>query len=206
MSIQLTLPRQKSQFDFMNVLNEKLHTDLRDCTACGICTACCPARNFMEYAPMRVIELARLGEKDRLVNSKDLYACTDCKLCTQRCPVNIPVAEVFDALRMAAVSSGAAQQLNKKKAEFYQNFLVQATAWGRLRPDEDIGWGNGGSKAGAGGGLLGFLGGNKKEKREPLNSIRDVPSFYDMDRRLKGLPEPEPARAEPEKKRGKGRR
>jgi heterodisulfide reductase subunit C len=152
---------------------------------------------------MRIIELVRLGEKDRLLNSKDLYACTDCKLCTQRCPADLPVAEVFDHLRKLSVAAGAARQLNKKKSDFYDHFLAQAAAWGRLRPDEDIGWG-GGVKS-AGGGLLGFFG-PKKEKREPLNAIRDVPSFYDMDRRVKGLPEPEPPKQEEAKKPGKGRR
>ncbi|MGH8103145.1 MAG: 4Fe-4S dicluster domain-containing protein [bacterium] len=206
MRIQLSLPRQKPQFDFMNQLNEKLHTELRDCTACGICTACCPSRNFMEYAPMRVIELARLGEKDRLLNSKDPFACTDCKLCSQRCPVNIPVAEVFDELRMMAVATGAAQQLNKRKADFYQNFMAQAAAWGRLRPDEDIGWGGGPkTTGGGGGGIRGFFG-PKKEKREPLNSIRDVTSFFDFDRRLKGIPDPEPPKVEEVKKPARGRR
>jgi len=188
MGIELTIEKQKGQLDFMNWVRDSLGTDLRTCTLCGICTACCPARVSMEFAPMKIIELIRLGEQERVLSSKDLWECTDCKLCTQRCPVNIPVAEVLDVLRFRALKEARTER-SKSKVDFYTRFLEQVKTYGRLDPGEDLGWET--SSRPAGGGVLGVFA--KKQKREPLATIRDVPSFFEFYRKLHGIAE-EPAK------------
>ncbi len=193
MGIQLTIEKQKRQLDFLNWVRDTLGTDLRTCTLCGICTACCPARVNMEFAPMKIIELIRLGERDRVLTSKDLWECTDCKLCTQRCPVEIPVAEVLDVLRYLSLKESRTER-SKSRVDFYARFLEQVKTYGRLEPGEDLGWGTP-SRPGGGGGVLGMFA--KKQKREPLATIRDVPSFFEFYKKLHGIAEEPPPEMKP---------
>ncbi len=146
----------------------------------------------MTYGPMQVIELLRLGEKEEVLKSKDLWSCTDCYYCSQRCPVRIPVAEIFDRLRLESVQKYP--EVGKRWLNYYQNFGQRVEEFGRLDPAEDIGWVRPKPPA------KGFFGGGSKKKREPLSSIRDVPSFFEFLRRWKGLPEPE-VKEEKKKKR-----
>lgn len=159
-------------------------TDLRDCTLCGICSAVCPSFPLMSFGPMQIIELLRLGEKAQVLQSTDLWWCTDCYLCSQRCPVNIPVAEIFDRLRLESVS--LSPKAGSRWVEYARNFASQLERYARIDPAEDLAWTYPKPPA------RGFFGAkSEKKKREPLPSIRDVPSFFEFWRRWKGLPEPE---------------
>jgi heterodisulfide reductase subunit C len=171
-----------------------LKADFRVCTDCGICTAICPARPFMEFAPMRMVQLLLLDARDRLVAAPDAFACTNCGYCTQYCPVSLPVAEFVDFLRDEVRKDGANTK-RQKQEKYTREVLKNLDQWGRLEAG-DLGWANATTKGG--GGIFGVFG--RGEKRQPLNVIRDVPSVFDFLKRLRGEPVEPPAAKEKDRK------
>lgn len=184
--------------EFLKRVNRTLKADFRVCTDCGICTAVCPAKTFMKFGPMRVIQLTLLDARDRLLDAPDAFACTNCSYCTQYCPVGLPVAELFDLLRDEIRKSDGNAKCAKQQ-KYTQEILKNLSQWGRLEA-QDLGWGSGSS--GKSGGLLSVFG--RGEKRQPLNVIRDVPSVFDFLKRLRGEPS-EPEQAKQKDKKGKRR-
>lgn len=179
---------------FLAEVNSALTADFRTCTDCGICSAVCPARAFMDFGPMRVVQLTLMGAGDRLLSAPDAFACTNCGVCTQYCPVGLPVAELFDFLRDRIRKSGHNPKF-QKQAKFAQEVLKNLGEWGRLEP-QDLGWAPGGSAKR--GGLRTIFG--RGEKRQPLNVIRDVPSVFDFLKKLRGeWVETEPATSKDKK-------
>jgi heterodisulfide reductase subunit C len=182
---------------FLSQVNGALKADFRVCTECGICTAVCPAKPFMEFAPMRVVQLLLLETRSRLIAAPDAFACTNCGFCTQYCPVGLPVAELFDLLR-DEIRKTDAHPKRQKQEKFTREVLKSVEQWGRLEAS-DFGWASASTK---GGGLLGIFG--RGEKRQPLSVIRDVPSVFDYFKRLRGEPV-ESAEAKGTDKKGKRR-
>ncbi|MCX7608923.1 MAG: 4Fe-4S dicluster domain-containing protein, partial [Anaerolineales bacterium] len=60
----------------------------------------------MEYGPDRILRMVQLGERERLLKSRDIWLCAACETCGTRCPNDIDIAKVMDALRMEALRSG----------------------------------------------------------------------------------------------------
>ncbi len=171
----------------LGTVQEKLGADFRDCTECGICTAVCPVAGSMRYGPMRVVQLLLLGDEETLRSLPDFYVCTACDWCTQRCPEDLPVAELFSYFRSRWPDTEAARPIRQKVAQL----LKAVEEWGRLEA-EDLGW-----KVSRRRGLLG-----RGPRREPLQEIRDVPSYRHLFYRLRGE---EPPQEPDRRKRRRGR-
>ena len=87
------------------------------CFQCGTCTSDCPVARFSdEYRPRRIIRMAQLGLKERVLNSGTLWLCAACFTCTDRCPQGVEVASVIRVLRNLAAEKGIVPQVFRDQA------------------------------------------------------------------------------------------
>jgi heterodisulfide reductase subunit C len=79
----------------MKTLYEQLSEDVRfregmnACINCGTCTAVCPAAEFYDYDPRRIVDLVQSkneAEIERLLRSDAIWFCGECMSCVTRCP------------------------------------------------------------------------------------------------------------------------
>jgi heterodisulfide reductase subunit C len=61
---------------------------------CGVCTAICPAAEFYDYDPRKIVTLVQSGENgeiESLLKSETIWYCGECMSCKTRCPRgNVP--------------------------------------------------------------------------------------------------------------------
>jgi heterodisulfide reductase subunit C len=62
----------------------------------------------MQYGPDRIIRLIELGDRGRVLATKDIWLCATCETCSARCPNDIDVAKIMDTLRHMSVVAGVA--------------------------------------------------------------------------------------------------
>lgn len=79
----------------MGKLYEKLAQDVRfaeglkACINCGTCTAICPAAEFYNYQPRRIVDILQTqddGQIESLMKSDTIWYCGECMSCVTRCP------------------------------------------------------------------------------------------------------------------------
>jgi len=81
--------------------------DVMACFACGTCTAGCPVRAINEeYNPRRIIRMALLGMRERVLRSEFIWLCSTCYTCDERCPQGVRIADVMIVLKNIAVKDG----------------------------------------------------------------------------------------------------
>jgi heterodisulfide reductase subunit C len=94
---------------------EKLDEDVRfrdglkACLNCGVCTAVCPAAEFREYDPRKImITLQRRNEEEliNLLRGETIWNCGQCMSCKTRCPRDNTPGMVIQALRKLSQESG----------------------------------------------------------------------------------------------------
>jgi len=77
------------------------------CFACGTCTATCPIREVNEkYNPRKIIRMALLGMKERVLSSDFIWLCAGCYSCTERCPQDVKITDLMNAIKNIAVKEG----------------------------------------------------------------------------------------------------
>lgn len=77
------------------------------CFQCGTCTADCPVSRFSDtYRPRKLLRMAQLGLKDRVLSSDQLWLCAACYTCVDHCPQDVEISSVIRALRNMAVQEG----------------------------------------------------------------------------------------------------
>jgi heterodisulfide reductase subunit C len=80
---------------------------IRRCFACGTCTASCPVREVTErYNPRRIIHMAVLGLRERVLSSDFIWLCSTCYSCYERCPQDVRITELMHAIKNVAVREG----------------------------------------------------------------------------------------------------
>ncbi|MGD8633646.1 MAG: 4Fe-4S dicluster domain-containing protein [Anaerolineales bacterium] len=82
-----------------NLLYAAKGSPLRDCIQCGTCSGTCPAVEFMDYTPRRMIGMILADMKEEVLNSNTFWMCASCFHCTVRCPSDIDIAETMYALK-----------------------------------------------------------------------------------------------------------
>jgi heterodisulfide reductase subunit C len=81
--------------------------NIKACFACGTCSAGCPIREIDErYNPRRIIRMALLGMRDRVLSSDFIWLCSTCYTCYERCPQDVRLVEVMNVLKNMAVQAG----------------------------------------------------------------------------------------------------
>jgi heterodisulfide reductase subunit C len=100
---------------------------LQLCFQCGTCTGDCPIARFSEvYHPRKLIRMAQLGMKKRLLRSEALWLCAACFTCVDHCPQGVDLAGILRALRNMAVKNGIIPAVSK---EITENILKTGYAY-----------------------------------------------------------------------------
>jgi len=77
------------------------------CFQCGTCTADCPIARFSDfYRPRKLVRMAQLGLKKRLLSNDVIWLCSTCFTCVDRCPQDVGIANIVRAIRNLSVKEG----------------------------------------------------------------------------------------------------
>jgi heterodisulfide reductase subunit C len=77
------------------------------CFQCGTCTADCPISRFSDsYRPRKILRMAQLGLKEKVLSSDQLWLCAACYTCVDHCPQDVEISSVIRALKNMAVKEG----------------------------------------------------------------------------------------------------
>ncbi len=99
--------------------------NIKRCFQCGTCNVSCPIREIDEkYNPRKIIRMALLGMKDRVLSSDFIWLCTACYTCQERCPQDVRIPEMMNAIKNLAVKEGYIHDSFVKQAE-----LIESTGW-----------------------------------------------------------------------------
>ncbi len=82
---------------------------LNACINCGTCTAICPAAEFYDYDPRKIVILVQTKneeEIEKLLKSEQIWYCGECMSCVTRCPRNNAPGLILMALRTIAQDLG----------------------------------------------------------------------------------------------------
>jgi len=99
----------------MESLYGKLAEDIRfqegmkACINCGTCTAVCPAAEFYDYDPRRIVDLVQSKndtEIEQLLRSDAIWFCGECMSCVTRCPRSNAPGLIIMALRSLSQELG----------------------------------------------------------------------------------------------------
>lgn len=87
-----------------------------ECFHCVKCTSGCPAAEVLEVQPHNLVNLARIGFADDLLESESIWCCAMCLKCKERCPQRVAPADLILALRNVAVEAGVSVPEGLSKA------------------------------------------------------------------------------------------
>lgn len=77
------------------------------CVQCATCSSGCPVAFVSEkFNPRRIIRMAILGLKDRVLKEDFVWYCAACYTCSERCPQDVRIPDLMSAIRNIAVSEG----------------------------------------------------------------------------------------------------
>ena len=76
---------------------------IKDCIQCGTCSGSCPLSRYMDHSPRKLINMARAGFKDEVLQSVTIWLCASCYSCTSNCPRDIKVTDLMYTFRQRAI-------------------------------------------------------------------------------------------------------
>ncbi len=82
---------------------------LKACMNCGVCTAICPAAEFYEYDPRKIVDIVQHRDNSeliRLLKSETIWYCGECLSCKTRCPRGNTPGYIIMALRTLSQKLG----------------------------------------------------------------------------------------------------
>ena len=85
--------------EISNLMYSPHSNPLNACLQCGTCSGSCPAIDFMDETPRRLIGMINANLKDDALATNTAWACASCYHCTVRCPASIDVAGVMYAFK-----------------------------------------------------------------------------------------------------------
>ena len=80
---------------------------LNHCIQCGSCSGTCPAVDFMDQTPRRLIGMINANLKEDVINANTYWVCSSCYHCTVRCPAKIDIAGVMYAAKRYSSQNNA---------------------------------------------------------------------------------------------------
>ena len=72
---------------------------ITDCLQCGTCSGTCPAADFMDHTPRKLIGMIGANLRDEVLGSNTFWSCASCYHCSVRCPAGIDIADMMYALK-----------------------------------------------------------------------------------------------------------
>jgi heterodisulfide reductase subunit C1 len=99
----------------MGTLYDQLAQDIRfreglkACLNCGTCTAICPAAEFYNYQPRKIVDILQTKDDEQieaLLKSDLIWYCGECMSCVTRCPRNNAPGLLIQALRSLSQDLG----------------------------------------------------------------------------------------------------
>jgi heterodisulfide reductase subunit C len=99
----------------MGNLYDQLSEDVRfeeglnACMNCGVCTAICPAAEFYNYDPRKIVDTVQTKDDDKiteLLKSETIWYCGECMSCKTRCPRGNAPGLIIMALRSLSQDLG----------------------------------------------------------------------------------------------------
>ena len=82
---------------------------LKACMNCGVCTAICPAAEFYDYDPRKVVDAVQTRDDEeiiKLLKSETIWYCGECMSCKTRCPRGNTPGFIIMALRTLSQKLG----------------------------------------------------------------------------------------------------
>jgi len=111
------------------------------CFQCGTCTADCPISRFSDsYRPRKILRMAQLGLKEKVLSSDQLWLCAACYTCVDHCPQDVEISSVIRALKNMAVKEGYVPFVFKELAgAVSETGLAYKIPELRLRKHQEVG-------------------------------------------------------------------
>jgi nitrate reductase gamma subunit/ferredoxin len=88
------------------------------CFNCGTCTAVCSLSKENDRFPRHMVRMARLGLRDELLGSKEIWLCYNCGDCSETCPQEAEPANLMAAARCYAITSYAPLKIGRLFCEY----------------------------------------------------------------------------------------
>lgn len=82
---------------------------LNACMNCGVCTAICPAAEFYNYDPRKIVDIVQSKNEEEiteLLKSETIWYCGECMSCKTRCPRGNAPGLIIMALRSLSQDLG----------------------------------------------------------------------------------------------------
>ena len=82
---------------------------LNACMNCGVCTAICPAAEFYNYDPRKIVDIVQTKDDDQIIallKSEEIWYCGECMSCKTRCPRGNAPGLIIMALRSLSQDLG----------------------------------------------------------------------------------------------------
>jgi len=82
---------------------------LNACMNCGVCTAICPAAEFYDYDPRKIVDVVQTKDDEAIISlmkSETIWYCGECMSCKTRCPRGNAPGLIIMALRSLSQDLG----------------------------------------------------------------------------------------------------
>ncbi|NVM53196.1 MAG: 4Fe-4S dicluster domain-containing protein [Candidatus Helarchaeota archaeon] len=99
---------------------------LKKCIQCGNCTSACPAARYTSYRPRKFIHDILTNQKEKILESEDLWYCFSCFSCNLRCPRSNNPGILIHVIRNHALLQG----YGWKKVLPFKNYLISLMNFG----------------------------------------------------------------------------
>ncbi len=77
------------------------------CVQCATCSSGCPVASVsVKFNPRRIIRMAILGLKDKVLTEDFVWYCAACYTCSERCPQDVRIPDLMSAIRNIAAKEG----------------------------------------------------------------------------------------------------
>jgi len=104
------------------------------CYQCRKCSCGCPLTFAMDLLPHQVIQLALLGQEEKVLAANTIWVCSSCETCTTRCPNGIDIAGVMDWFKEQAVQQKKA--VPQPEVAAFHRYFLESIRTGRGRVAE----------------------------------------------------------------------
>jgi len=92
------------------------------CVQCATCSSGCPVASISEkFNPRRIIRMAILGLKERVIKEDFVWYCAACYTCSERCPQDVRIPDLMSAIRNIATKEGHIHPAYKEQGRLIGN-------------------------------------------------------------------------------------